>query len=115
MIRKAALAVTFSFVAASVWAQGGTPAPLAKVTVSNDVAKRTLMKMQINADTARAIVDACVEYGRNQQGGGGTYAIYVLAPNGKRYVLVSLHNDRGVELGAGSAVQNALVRWIFAQ
>jgi len=40
---------------------------------------------------------------------------YVLAPNGKRYVLVSLHNDRGVDLGAGSAVQNALVRWVFAQ
>ena len=29
----------------------------------------------------------------------------MLAPNGKRYVLVSLHNDRGVDLGAGSAVQ----------
>jgi D-alanyl-D-alanine carboxypeptidase/D-alanyl-D-alanine-endopeptidase (penicillin-binding protein 4) len=40
---------------------------------------------------------------------------FVLAPNGKRYVLVSLHNDRGVDLGAGSAVQNALVRWVFAQ
>jgi D-alanyl-D-alanine carboxypeptidase/D-alanyl-D-alanine-endopeptidase (penicillin-binding protein 4) len=40
---------------------------------------------------------------------------YVLAPNGKRYVLVSLHNDRGVQLGAGSAVQNALMRWLFAQ
>jgi D-alanyl-D-alanine carboxypeptidase/D-alanyl-D-alanine-endopeptidase (penicillin-binding protein 4) len=38
---------------------------------------------------------------------------YVLAPSGRRYVLVSLHNDRGVELGAGSAVQNALVRWVF--
>jgi D-alanyl-D-alanine carboxypeptidase/D-alanyl-D-alanine-endopeptidase (penicillin-binding protein 4) len=40
---------------------------------------------------------------------------YVLAPNGRRYVLVSLHNDRGVQLGAGSAVQNALMRWLFAQ
>jgi D-alanyl-D-alanine carboxypeptidase len=40
---------------------------------------------------------------------------FVLAPNGKRYVLVSLHNDRCVDLGAGSAVQNALVRWVFAQ
>ena len=40
---------------------------------------------------------------------------YVLAPNGRRYVLVSLHNDRGVHLGAGSAVQNALMRWLFTQ
>jgi serine-type D-Ala-D-Ala carboxypeptidase/endopeptidase (penicillin-binding protein 4) len=40
---------------------------------------------------------------------------YVLAASGKRYVYVSLHNDRGVHLGAGSAVQNALVRWVFAQ
>jgi serine-type D-Ala-D-Ala carboxypeptidase/endopeptidase (penicillin-binding protein 4) len=40
---------------------------------------------------------------------------YVLAASGRRYVYVSLHNDRGVHLGAGSAVQNALVRWVFAQ
>jgi D-alanyl-D-alanine carboxypeptidase/D-alanyl-D-alanine-endopeptidase (penicillin-binding protein 4) len=40
---------------------------------------------------------------------------YVLAPSGRRFVLVSLHNDRGVHLGPGSAVQNALVRWVFAQ
>jgi D-alanyl-D-alanine carboxypeptidase/D-alanyl-D-alanine-endopeptidase (penicillin-binding protein 4) len=40
---------------------------------------------------------------------------YVLAPSGRRYVLVSIHNDRGVHLGPGSAVQNALVRWVFAQ
>ena len=42
-------------------AQGSTAAPFNKVTVSQDVAKRTLMKAVINADTARAIVDACVE------------------------------------------------------
>jgi D-alanyl-D-alanine carboxypeptidase/D-alanyl-D-alanine-endopeptidase (penicillin-binding protein 4) len=40
---------------------------------------------------------------------------YVLSTSGKRYVLVSLHNDRGVHLGSGSAVQNALVRWVFSQ
>jgi D-alanyl-D-alanine carboxypeptidase/D-alanyl-D-alanine-endopeptidase (penicillin-binding protein 4) len=40
---------------------------------------------------------------------------YVLSASGRRFVLVSLHNDRGVHLGAGSAVQNALVRWVFAQ
>src|SRR5262250_1270732 len=93
MITKTAFTVAITLVAASAWAQGATPAPLSKVTVSNDVAKRTLMKMQINADTARAIVDACVEYGRTQQGGPGTYAIYVLAPNGD---IVDAHIMDGV-------------------
>jgi uncharacterized protein GlcG (DUF336 family) len=93
MMKNTGLALAFVFVAASAWAQGATPAPLAKVTVSNDVAKRTLMKMQINADTARAIVDACVEFGRTQQGGPGTYAIYVLAPNGD---IVDAHIMDGV-------------------
>ena len=82
MMKRSGFALAFVFVAASAWAQGATQAPLAKVTVSSDVAKRTLMKMQINAETARAIVDACLEYGRTQQGGPSTYAIYVLAPNG---------------------------------
>ena len=82
MMKRVAFAAGFVLVAANVWAQGATAATLARVTVSNDVAKRTLMKMQINAETARAIVDACLEFGRTQQGGPGTYAIYVLAPNG---------------------------------
>ena len=55
MMKRTVFAAAFVFAAASVWAQGATPAPLAKVTVSNDVAKRTLMKMQINADTARTL------------------------------------------------------------
>src|SRR5215831_13076545 len=42
---------------APVFAQVGPPATLAKVTVSDEVAKRTLNKYVINADTARAIVD----------------------------------------------------------
>src|SRR6516164_9851877 len=93
MMNKAGFTIACAFVAASAFAQGGTSAPLSKVTVSNDVAKRTLMKMQINADTARAIVDACVEFGRNQQGGPGTYAVYVLAPNGD---IVDAHIMDGV-------------------
>ena len=44
--------------------------------------KRTLVKAQITASVARQLVDACLEFARNQQGGPGTYAIYVLAPNG---------------------------------
>jgi uncharacterized protein GlcG (DUF336 family) len=93
MMKRSGFALAFVFVAASAWAQGGTPAPLSKVTVSSDVAKRTLMKMQINAETARAIVDACVEFGRNQPGGPGTYAIYVLGPTGD---IVDAHVMDGV-------------------
>ena len=105
MMKRSGFALAFVFVAASAWAQGGTPAPLSKVTVSSDVAKRTLMKMQINAETARAIVDACVEFGRNQQGGPGTYAIYVLAPNGD---VVDAHVMDGVlPIGAETGLMKA--------
>jgi uncharacterized protein GlcG (DUF336 family) len=105
MMKNTGFALAFLLVTASAWAQGATPAPLSKVTVSNDVAKRTLMKMQINADTARAIVDACVEYGRTQQGGPSTYAIYVLAPNGD---VVDAHIMDGVlPIGAETGLMKA--------
>jgi uncharacterized protein GlcG (DUF336 family) len=104
-MKRAGLVVAFFFIAVNARAQGTTPAPLARVTVSSDVAKRTLMKMQINADTARAIVDACVEFGRNQQGGPGTYAIYVLAPNGD---IVDAHVMDGVlPIGAETGLMKA--------
>jgi len=71
-------------------AQGATPAPLSKVTLSGDAAKRTMMKMQVNAETARAIVDGCVDYSKaNNQ----TVAIFVLAPNGD---IVDAHSMDGV-------------------
>jgi uncharacterized protein GlcG (DUF336 family) len=63
-------------------AQGSTPMPLAKAVVSNDIASRTLFKYQINAQMARQLVDACVDFAMKQQGGPGNYAIFVLAPNG---------------------------------
>lgn len=104
-MRKTVFAAVFAFVAANAWAQGATPATLVKVTVSGDVAKRTLMKMQINAETARAIVDACLEFGRNQQGGPSTYAIYVLAPDGD---IVDAHVMDGVlPIGAETGLMKA--------
>ena len=78
---KKILAAAFVFVTANAWAQGATPAPLSKVTVSNDVAKRTLMKMQINADTARAIVDACVDFSKTSTP-AQSISIVVLGPTG---------------------------------
>jgi uncharacterized protein GlcG (DUF336 family) len=79
MVRKT-LTAAFVFVAANAWAQGATPAPLAKVTVSNEVAKRTLMKMQINADTAKAIADSCVEFSKTTT--PQSIAIFILGPTG---------------------------------
>jgi len=105
MMKRSGFALACVFVATSAWAQSATPAPLSKVTVSTDVAKRTLMKMQINAETARAIVDACVEFGRNQQGGPGTYAIYVLGPTGD---IVDAHVMDGVlPIGAETGLMKA--------
>ena len=75
----ALFAAVFVFVTADAHAQGAVAASLDKVTVSADTAKRTLTKMQLNADTARAIVDACVEFGKASN---ASYSIFVLAPNG---------------------------------
>ena len=82
MKRFLALAFVASLAPSIALAQGATPMPLAKAVVSNEVAARTLFKYQINAQTARALVDACVDFARTQPNGPGNYAIFVLAPNG---------------------------------
>jgi serine-type D-Ala-D-Ala carboxypeptidase/endopeptidase (penicillin-binding protein 4) len=40
---------------------------------------------------------------------------YVSAASGRTYVAVIILNHRGAELGAGEAVQAALVNWVFAR
>src|SRR5262245_8659952 len=81
------------------------PMTLDKATVTTDVAKRTLMKNQISAAVARQLVDACLEFARNQQGGPGTYAIFVLAPNGD---IVDAHVMDGVmPIGAETGLMKA--------
>src|SRR6267142_5603484 len=80
MIRKV-LTAAFVFVTASAWAQGANPAPLSKATVSNEVAKRTLMKMQINAETARAIAESCVEFSKTSAP-PQSISIFILGPTG---------------------------------
>jgi uncharacterized protein GlcG (DUF336 family) len=87
----------------SAWAQGARPAPLASVTVSNEVAQRTLMKMVINADTARAIVDACVDFTKQQD--GASVAVFVLSPTGE---IVDSHMMDGVlPIGAETGLMKA--------
>jgi uncharacterized protein GlcG (DUF336 family) len=86
------------------WAQGATPAPFNKVTVSSDVAKRTLMKAVINAEAARAIVDACVEW-QKAQPGNVSIAIFVLSPTGQ---IIDSHQMDGVlPIGAETGLMKA--------
>ena len=88
---------------ANAWAQ--TPLSLDKATVSADVAKRTLVKTQVSAAVARQLVDACLDFARNQQGAPGTYAIYVLAANGD---IVDAHVMDGVlPIGAETGLLKA--------
>jgi len=75
-----AFAVALALASATTYAQ--QPMPLARAIVSDEVAKNTLMKMQINSNVARQLVDACLEFARTQPGGPGTYAIFVLSPTG---------------------------------
>src|SRR6187431_1060850 len=78
---------------------------LAQATINDAAAKNTLLKDQINANVARQIVDACLDFARTQQGGPGTYAIYVLAPNGD---IVDAHVMDGVlPIGAETGLLKA--------
>src|SRR3954464_15744824 len=78
MVKKTSVILT-AMCALTTPAFAQAPATLAKVTVSGEAAKRILTKTQINADTARALVDACVEFGKASN---ATYSVFVLAPNG---------------------------------
>src|SRR3984957_10694933 len=108
MLRTAAIlaagAAAFSFGNTAARAQGATPAPLSKVPVSPDVAKRTLMKAVINADTARAIVNACVEW-QKAQPGNQSIVIFVLSPTGD---IIDSHMMDGVlPIGAETGLMKA--------
>jgi len=74
-------------------AQGATPMPLAKAIVSDQVARTTLFKYQLNSAMARQIVTSCIEFGRTQKDGPRGYAIFVLAPNGD---IIDAHVGDGV-------------------
>jgi glc operon protein GlcG len=103
-MKRILLGVVFGLAANSAWAQVGPPATLAKVTISTEAAKKTLNKMAINADTARAIVDACVQWTK-QQPGNVSIAIYVLDPMGN--VVDSHQMDGVVPIGNETALMKA--------
>jgi uncharacterized protein GlcG (DUF336 family) len=103
-IGVAVFAVTILIGNLNARAQGATPAPFSKVTVSDDVAKRTLMKAVINADTARAIVDACVDW-QKAQPGNVSIAVFVLSPTGE---IIDAHKMDGVlPIGAETGLLKA--------
>jgi len=100
----ALVAAAFVFGNSKAWAQGATPAPFNKVTVSDAVAKRTLMKAVINSDTARAIVDSCVEW-QKAQPGNQSIVIFVLSPTGD---IIDSHAMDGVlPIGAETGLMKA--------
>jgi uncharacterized protein GlcG (DUF336 family) len=100
----AVVAAAFAFGITGAWAQGATPAPFNKVTVPDDVAKRTLMKAVINADAARAIVDSCVEW-QKAQPGNVSIVIFVLSPTGE---IIDSHKMDGVlPIGAETGLMKA--------
>jgi len=78
----AAMLAALALAPSPALAQGAAPMPLSRATVSDEVAKRTLFKHQLNSTLARDIVNACVEFARAQAPNPGNYAIFVLAPNG---------------------------------
>lgn len=99
------LALALPCVTANAWAQGATPLPLDKATVSREIARRTLMKDQISATIARQIVDACVQFARSQPGGPASVAVFVLAPTGD---IVDAHvMDGVVPIGVETALLKA--------
>src|ERR1700675_4155017 len=96
--------LVFGFGNIDGWSQGATPAPFNKVTVSDEAAKRTLMKAVINADTARAIVDSCVEW-QKAQPGNVSIVIFVLSPTGQ---IVDSHQMDGVlQIGPETGLMKA--------
>ena len=100
----AAAAAMLSFGSVRAAAQGATAAPLSKVTVSDDVAKRTLMKSVINADTARALVNACVEW-QKAQPGNVSVVVFVVSPTGD---IIDSHAMDGVlPIGAETGLMKA--------
>jgi uncharacterized protein GlcG (DUF336 family) len=90
-MKKLVVAAAALAIASSAYAQ--TPMPLSRAVVSDEVAGRTLMKMQINATVARQLVDACLDFAKTQPNGPGTYAIFVLTPTGD---IVDAHVMDGV-------------------
>jgi uncharacterized protein GlcG (DUF336 family) len=89
----------------NAWAQGATAAPLAKVVVSDAVAQRTLMKMTVNMETARAIVDSCINWTKQQPGAPQSVVVYVISPTG--VIIAAQAMDGVLPIGAETGLMKA--------
>jgi uncharacterized protein GlcG (DUF336 family) len=98
----AGLLMAVACAAPTVSAQGTTPVPLSKVVVSGRAAERIATKTQINADTARAIVDECVALAKRV---GASYSIFLLAPSGE--ILESYIMDGQQPINSETALMKA--------
>jgi len=90
-----AVMLAASFTGVTLWAQN---APMSQVTLQGDAAKRAMTKTQVNMATARAIVDACLDFARQTN---GSYSIFVLAPDGN--ILQSAVMDGQLPIGIETA------------
>lgn len=94
--------LTLAIAAADARAQGAAAVPLEKVVISGAAAERAGTRIQINDVTARAIVDACVAFARENN---ASYAIYVLGPNGE--MLQTHVMDGQLPIGVETALMKA--------
>lgn len=106
LVGSAAAAMAMVLGGTQAWAQPGPAvapkAPLERTVVTGEMAKRLMTKTQINGATARAIVDACLAFGRSTN---GTYAIFILSPDGN---IVEAHVMDGVlPIGVETALLKA--------
>ena len=83
-------------------AQGATPVPLEKVTISGAAAKRALTDLEINIVTAEAIVEACVAYAASRDSGA---SVVVISPSG--HLVHAYRTDGQTPNNVDSAYQKA--------
>lgn len=99
-LRAAACVAVLTLTAGTALAQ--TRLPFDKAVLAPEAAQRAGSKTQINVDTARAIVDACVAYAKANN---ASYSIYVLGPSSE---MVQTHVMEGqLPIGVETALMKA--------
>jgi len=99
-LRAAACVAVLTLTSGTALAQARLP--FDKAVLAPAAAQRAGSKTQINVDTARAIVDACVAYAKAN---GASYSIYVLGPGGE---MVQTHVMEGqLPIGVETALMKA--------
>jgi len=38
---------------------------------------------------------------------------YIMSSSGRRYIVVIIHNQPSVQLGGGTQVQDAIIKWVY--